>query len=78
MGSGIGLLPEDFLGKIRLVGNTSRSGAVACLLNEESRGRMRSVAEKTSVIDLARCPGFDRAFIHSLAFDKAMPATKGV
>jgi len=75
---GIGLLPEDFLGKIRLVGNTSRSGAVAYLLNEESRGRMRSVAEKTSVIDLARCPGFDRAFVHSLAFDKAMPAAKGV
>jgi uncharacterized 2Fe-2S/4Fe-4S cluster protein (DUF4445 family) len=68
----IGLLPESFLDKIRLVGNTSKSGGVAYLLNRASRGRMRSVAEATKVIELADCTGFDRAFVQSLAFDKGM------
>ena len=69
----VGLLPESFLGKIRLVGNTSKSGGIAYLLDRESRGRMRSVAERTKVIELADCAGFDRAFVHSLAFDKRKP-----
>src|SRR5208283_2494475 len=69
----VGLLPESFLGKIRLVGNTSKSGGIAYLLDRESRGRMRSVAERTKVIELGDCAGFDRAFVHSLAFDKRMP-----
>ena len=67
----IGLLPESFLGKIRLVGNTSKSGATAYLLNRESRTRMRFVVRGARVIELADCAGFDRAFIRSLAFEKA-------
>ena len=73
----IGLLPESFLGKVRLVGNTSKSGGVAYLLNRGSRGRMRSAADGTTVIDLADCAGFDRAFVQSLAFHKGTPGSKG-
>ena len=73
----IGLLPEGFLGRIRLVGNTSKSGARAFLLNAESRSVMRSLAEQTVVIDLADCAGFDRAFARSLAFEKAPSGAQG-
>jgi uncharacterized 2Fe-2S/4Fe-4S cluster protein (DUF4445 family) len=73
----IGLLPESFLGKVRLVGNTSKSGGVAYLLNRGSRGQMRSVADGTEVIDLADCAGFDPAFVQSLAFHKGAPGPKG-
>jgi methylmalonyl-CoA mutase cobalamin-binding subunit len=73
----IGLLPESFLGKIRLVGNTSKSGSVAFLLNKESRRAMRCVADGTEVVDLADCVGFDRAFTQSLAFHKGVSRPKG-
>jgi uncharacterized 2Fe-2S/4Fe-4S cluster protein (DUF4445 family) len=66
----IGLLPEEFLGKIKLVGNTSKAGGMAYLQNRASREQICSVVDRVKVIELAHCAGFDRTFAQSLAFHK--------
>lgn len=68
---GTGLLPEQFSGKIRGVGNTSRSGGTALLLSKGLRAEIRSVAERIQVVELAADRDFDRAFVKAMAFDTA-------
>ncbi|MDF2523304.1 MAG: ferredoxin, partial [Clostridiales bacterium] len=64
----IGLLPKEFAGKIDFVGNTSKSGGQAFLLNKNYRNDMEKVARGVEVLELANYKDFDKVFVKCLGF----------
>jgi uncharacterized 2Fe-2S/4Fe-4S cluster protein (DUF4445 family) len=64
----IGLLPPAFAGKVRFVGNTSMSGAMAFLLNTGFRDKMSRMVKQIDTVELAKDPEFERTFIGYLRF----------
>jgi uncharacterized 2Fe-2S/4Fe-4S cluster protein (DUF4445 family) len=66
----MGILPAEFEGKIELVGNTSKTGAGALLLDRSLRREASRIVDRVNVIELANDPGFERTFIRNLAFPK--------
>ncbi len=65
----IGLLPKEFTGKINFVGNTSKSGGYAFLLNKKYRIEMEKLVKKIEVVELSKGENFDRIFVNCLSFD---------
>jgi uncharacterized 2Fe-2S/4Fe-4S cluster protein (DUF4445 family) len=63
-----GLLPAEFEGKIEFVGNTSRTGGIAFLLNQTYRGEIEKVVRQIETIELANYKDFDRTFVNFLRF----------
>jgi len=64
----IGLLPKEFEGKIDFVGNTSKSGGHALLLNKKYRSEMENIVKEIEVVELSNGENFDKIFIKSLSF----------
>lgn len=64
----LGVLPEELLDKVVLAGNTSKSGAVLCLLSRNKRAEASDIAGKVEYVELSCYPGFERLFAQSLAF----------
>ncbi len=64
----LGLLPEVFLNKVQMVGNTSKSGGQAFLLNQSYRNEMKEIVKKVEVIELADFQDFNKVFIDCLGF----------
>jgi uncharacterized 2Fe-2S/4Fe-4S cluster protein (DUF4445 family) len=64
----LGLLPQEFADRVKFVGNTSKTGAQALLLNRRSRDELQRIVSGVRVIELANDPAFERAFIQSLSF----------
>ncbi|BBB91291.1 ASKHA domain-containing protein [Methylomusa anaerophila] len=64
----IGLLPEVFDGKIDFIGNTSKSGGRAFLLNVAYRREMEALVNSIKVVELANHDDFDKVFVACLGF----------
>jgi len=64
----IGLLPREFEGKIDFIGNTSKSGGQAFLLNRHYRKQMEKMVKEVEVLELANYKDFDKVFVQSLMF----------
>jgi uncharacterized 2Fe-2S/4Fe-4S cluster protein (DUF4445 family) len=64
----IGLLPDACAKKVSMVGNTSKTGGHAFLVNGALRDMMAARVRDISVIELANRANFDRVFIQYLAF----------
>jgi uncharacterized 2Fe-2S/4Fe-4S cluster protein (DUF4445 family) len=64
----IGLLPAEFEGKIEFIGNTSKSGGHAFLVNKTYRTQMDRLVKKVEIIELADYKDFDRVFVQCLNF----------
>jgi uncharacterized 2Fe-2S/4Fe-4S cluster protein (DUF4445 family) len=64
----LGLLPREFSNRVEFVGNTSKSGAQAFLLNRQTRDEMKRIVEEVEVVELANDPAFEKAFVQSLLF----------
>lgn len=64
----IGLLPAPFRGKIEFLGNTSKTGGQALLINRQWRRRAAEIAAGVTVLELASVADFDRLFINCLHF----------
>ncbi|MDF2987471.1 MAG: ferredoxin [Eubacterium sp.] len=64
----IGLLPQQFDGKIQFIGNTSKSGGRAFLINKGYRREMEQLVKEVEVIELANYKNFDRVFVKCLSF----------
>jgi uncharacterized 2Fe-2S/4Fe-4S cluster protein (DUF4445 family) len=64
----LGLLPKEFGDRVEFVGNTSKSGAQAFLLNRHSRDNMKRIVEQVEVLELANDPAFEKSFLQSLLF----------
>ncbi len=67
---GIGLLPDELGGRVTAVGNTSRTGAEAMLLDREARTELVATIKDAVTIDLAHAPSFENTFVKALAFPK--------
>ena len=64
----MGLLPKEFDGKVKFVGNTSNSGGKAFLLNTAYRDEMEKLVKDIEVVELANGEDFDKVFVASLNF----------
>jgi uncharacterized 2Fe-2S/4Fe-4S cluster protein (DUF4445 family) len=64
----IGLLAKEFEGKIKFVGNTSKTGGEALLRNYKLRDELKSIAKQTDVVELANTDDFQNKFVRSLGF----------
>ncbi|WP_094605420.1 Na(+)-translocating NADH-quinone reductase subunit F [Sporomusa silvacetica DSM 10669] len=64
----IGLLPSVFEGKIDFIGNTSKSGGRAFLLNVAYRKEMEELVGDIEVVELANRDDFDKVFVACLGF----------
>lgn len=64
----IGLLPGVFDGKIDFIGNTSKSGGRAFLLNTAYRREMEALVGAIEVVELANHDDFDKVFVACLGF----------
>lgn len=63
-----GMLPEAFRGKVKFVGNTSKSGAKAFLLNQEVRTYMENLVDEIKDVELSQDPKFQDVFVKALTF----------
>lgn len=70
----IGLLPAELGGRVEAVGNTSRTGAEALLLDRDARVELQRCVDRAAVIDLAHAPGFEAAFVGALGFPRGAAA----
>ncbi|MCM1990677.1 ASKHA domain-containing protein [Oceanirhabdus seepicola] len=66
---GSGIIPADLRGKIRYIGNSSKSGALMCLLSKEVREDMEKVAKKIQYFELSTKEGYDKLFTKCLNFN---------
>jgi len=64
----IGLLPKEFDGKIEFIGNTSKSGGQAFLLNQNYRDELKELVSRVEVLELANYKDFDKVFVKCLSF----------
>ncbi|MZP29930.1 DUF4445 domain-containing protein [Heliobacterium undosum] len=64
----IGLLPDAFEGKIQFLGNTSKTGGQALLLNGDLRRELEASVSSVEVIELADYGDFDQVFVGCLGF----------
>jgi uncharacterized 2Fe-2S/4Fe-4S cluster protein (DUF4445 family) len=64
----LALLPAAFENKIEFVGNTSKSGGKAFLLNVPCCREMESLVQTITCVELANQEGFDKLFVKSMSF----------
>lgn len=64
----LGLLPEEFRGKLRVVGNTSLAGAILALKEPERMLILPENLKSAKDMDLSMNKNFQEFFIHRIAF----------
>jgi uncharacterized 2Fe-2S/4Fe-4S cluster protein (DUF4445 family) len=64
----LALLPPELGDRVEFVGNTSKSGGKAFLLNEPSRTEMAALVAGISCVELANQENFDKLFVKCLSF----------
>ncbi|UCD84931.1 MAG: DUF4445 domain-containing protein [Deltaproteobacteria bacterium] len=64
----IGLIPQEFVGKIVFAGNSASSGARMLLLDEGSRKTVERFSGSIKCLELTIHPNFEKMFIDSLNF----------
>ena len=64
----LGLLPREFKDRVEFVGNTSKSGARAFLLNRGLRDGLKQLVQQVRVLELANDPAFEKTFVQALSF----------
>lgn len=65
---GIGLIPEALRDKITYVGNSSKSGAVMCLLSQQVRADIETIAKDVNYFELSTMDGYEKLFTKCLSF----------
>ncbi|MDY0222885.1 MAG: ASKHA domain-containing protein [Desulfobacterium sp.] len=66
---GVGILSEALRGKIDYIGNSSKTGALMCLLSRETREAMESISEKIHYFELSTKEGYEKLFTKCLTFN---------
>ncbi|MDR2492844.1 MAG: ASKHA domain-containing protein [Coriobacteriales bacterium] len=64
-----GLLPAEFAGRVRSIGNSSLSGAVKVCLSSEARASVEKLAEDGQEINLAAHRLFNDLFMNHMSFE---------
>jgi len=65
----LGFLPPLLAGRAQAAGNTSLAGARALLRDKGARERLKALAARATVLDLAASPGFERDYLTRMVFD---------
>ena len=65
---GVGIIPKELKGKIRYIGNSSKTGAIMTLLSKEIRKDMEIIAKDISYCELSTKEGYERLFTDCLKF----------
>ncbi|WBW95909.1 ASKHA domain-containing protein [Oceanirhabdus sp. W0125-5] len=66
---GSGIIPGELSEKIRYIGNSSKTGALMCLMSKEAREDMEKVAKKIHYFELSTKEGYDKLFTKCLNFN---------
>jgi len=64
----IGLLPEVFVDRTKVIGNAALDGAVRTLLRHESLGKLRAIARKAAHVDLGGNALFNERYVENMFF----------
>ncbi len=64
----IGLLPDDYMNKTRVIGNAALSGAVMLLLNQAFYAKAEAIAAQAQTIELSTNPRFSEAYMMGMMF----------
>lgn len=64
----IGLFPQEFRGKVELVGNTSLFGAIRALMEPDDMLQLPKALEESMVMDLSMNKNFQEFFLHHIEF----------
>jgi uncharacterized 2Fe-2S/4Fe-4S cluster protein (DUF4445 family) len=64
----LGLVPQAFADRVSFVGNTSKSGGRAFLVDAGSRREMADLAARVQVLELGNDPVFEKTFVAAMAF----------
>ena len=65
----LGLIPREFDGKIKAVGNSSLGGALRYLINDDSKEKMELLLEHSSEIDLSTDADFNDLYMEHMFFE---------
>ncbi|HEX9062750.1 MAG TPA: ASKHA domain-containing protein [Clostridia bacterium] len=65
----IGLFPVELEERLEFIGNTSKAGGHAFLVNKTYRSEMEKLVSSVDVIELSRYKDFDRVFVNCLGFN---------
>ena len=65
----IGLIPDELIGKVKVIGNAALTGAAMLLLDKDLRGKARSITENVKVADLATDPFFAEEYMTGMLFE---------
>ncbi len=66
--TGVGIIPENLKDKIKYIGNSSKTGAMICLLSKEARKEMEYVAKDIEYFELSTKEGYEKLFTKCLTF----------
>jgi uncharacterized 2Fe-2S/4Fe-4S cluster protein (DUF4445 family) len=66
--SRIGMIAAEWEERLVFAGNTSKAGALMCLLSRTMREEAERIARKVKCLELSTLEGFDRLFADSLRF----------
>ena len=66
--TGVGIIPENLKDKINYIGNSSKTGAMMCLLSKEARKEMEDVAKDIEYFELSTKEGYEKLFTKCLTF----------
>ena len=64
----IGMIPEEYSGKIEAMGNSSLGGTVKFLLDEKGKERLQNVKNISEAINLSMDEKFNSLYIKSMYF----------
>ncbi|SFB31881.1 Uncharacterized 2Fe-2 and 4Fe-4S clusters-containing protein, contains DUF4445 domain [Acetitomaculum ruminis DSM 5522] len=64
----IGLLPKEFEDKVDFVGNTSKTGGQAFLMNKKYRNEMEELVKTINIVELSNYDNFEEVFVKCLNF----------
>ena len=64
----IGMLPDEFRGKIRAVGNSSLSGAIRYCINPDESGQIMKIVDDSTEISLASDKDFNELYVDYMFF----------
>ena len=65
---GAGIIPANLKEKIRYIGNSSKAGALMCLLSQEARKKTEEVPKRIHHFELSTKPGYEKLFTRCLSF----------
>ena len=65
---GVGIIPEALRDKITYIGNSSKSGAVMCLLSQQARRDIEKIAKDVNYFELSTMEGYEKLFTKCLSF----------